>query len=196
MCADHPPFISDFQFALPPWIDAVVKGWPETVDDSEARMTLAIDLARRNIEHGGGPFGAVVFEAETHRWLAPGVNLVLDTRWPAGHAEVVALTLARQTLEIQGRPDTPLELVTSCEPCLMCMGATLWFGVDRLLIGARGEDAEAIGFDEGPKPAQWEAALSQRGITVQRDLCRDEAAALFTQYQAQSGVVYNRGRLS
>lgn len=39
----------------------------------------------------------------------------------------------------------------------MCFGAVPWFGVRHLVRGARGargEDAEAAGFDKGPKPAE------------------------------------------
>jgi hypothetical protein len=65
------------------------------------------------------------------------------------------------------------ELVTSCEPCSMCYGAIPWAGVRKVLCGARGGDAEAIGFDEGPKPKNWVTALKKRGIDVSRGLCRD-----------------------
>ena len=41
------------------------------------------------------------------------------------------------------------ELFTSCEPCAMCLGASLWSGVKRMVCGATKDDAQAIGFDEG-----------------------------------------------
>ena len=55
------------------------------------------------------------------------------------------------------------ELVTSCEPCSMCLGAITWSGIRGLACGARGSDAESIGFDEGPKPENWETALENTG---------------------------------
>ncbi|MCK7474293.1 MAG: hypothetical protein MZV49_13640 [Rhodopseudomonas palustris] len=43
--------------------------------------------------------------------------------------------------------------MTSSQPCLMCLGATLWSGVTRLTYGAAAADVTAIlGFDEGPLP--------------------------------------------
>ena len=41
------------------------------------------------------------------------------------------------------------EMVASTQPCAMCLGATPWSGIRRLVCGARDEDAEEIGFDEG-----------------------------------------------
>jgi tRNA(Arg) A34 adenosine deaminase TadA len=86
------------------------------------------------------------------------------------------------------------ELVSSTEPCAMCFGAVPWSGVRRLVCGARDEDARAIGFDEGPKMADWQQALQQRGITVVRDVLRSEAAGVLREYLASGGTIYNAGR--
>ncbi|MEQ1844317.1 MAG: nucleoside deaminase, partial [Nitrospira sp.] len=84
-----------------------------------------------------------------------------------------------------------LTLVTSCEPCAMCYGAILWSGVRNVVCAARGSDAAAIGFDEAPKPKNWVATLEDRGISVTRSLCRDEAIAVFQRYQQTGGRIYN-----
>ncbi|MCK5146572.1 nucleoside deaminase [bacterium] len=189
-------FCNDFQFSLPIWINKLLPSQDEAIPDPQERMSIAINLAQHNIIHKcGGPFGACVYNADTHKIIAPGINLVLSEQWPAGHAEIIALTLARQTLEREQQHGIPLELVTSCEPCMMCMGASLWFGVKRILIAARGEDAEAIGFDEGPKPADWANAFTQRGIEVEQDILRPRAIQLFHEYNKQAGKIYNAGEL-
>jgi tRNA(Arg) A34 adenosine deaminase TadA len=64
----------------------------------------------------------------------------------------------------------------------MCFGVIPWSGVRHLVCGARGEDAEAVGFDEGTKPAEWVRSLDERGITVERDVLRDEAASVLREY--------------
>jgi tRNA(Arg) A34 adenosine deaminase TadA len=84
----------------------------------------------------------------------------------------------------------PYELVASTEPCAMCFGATPWCGVRWLVCGAREEDARGIGFDEGPKVSDWVASLEQLGISVARDVCRDEAAVL-RYYAENGGIIYN-----
>ena len=124
-------------------------------------MRLAVSLARENVRRGtGGPFGAAVFEARTGRLVAAGVSLVVPARWSGAHAEIVALALAQRALgthDLGGPGMAPHELVTSVEPCAMCLGAVAWSGVRRLVCGAREAEARAIGFDEGPKPGRWAA---------------------------------------
>jgi len=180
--------------SLPEWM-ADVAGPDTTCASIEERMAFVVDLARRNVAHGtGGPFGAAVFERDTGRLVAPGVNRVVPLHNAAAHAEIVAITLAgvvRRSFDL-GAPDAPpTELVTSVEPCAMCYGAVPWSGVSRLVCGARADDARAVGFDEGDKPADWVAALERRGIVVVTDVSRPDAAVVLREYAASGGPIYN-----
>jgi tRNA(Arg) A34 adenosine deaminase TadA len=181
---------------LPDWVGETLtdRVYP-TVED---RMRLAVELSSLNVRHGtGGPFGAAIFERETGELLAPGVNLVVGSNCSVAHAEMVAIMVAQQTIgdfDLGGEDRPPYELVASTEPCAMCLGATPWSGVSRLVCGARDEDASAIGFDEGEKPAEWVPALERRGITVVRDVLREEAASVLREYAGEGGEVYNARR--
>ncbi|HST44222.1 MAG TPA: nucleoside deaminase, partial [Luteimonas sp.] len=85
----------------------------------------------------------------------------------------------------------PYTLATSAQPCCQCFGATVWAGIDRLLIGARASDVEALTeFDEGPLPADWVGELQRRGIEVRRDLERDGACAVLADYGRAGGRRY------
>jgi tRNA(Arg) A34 adenosine deaminase TadA len=110
---------------------------------------------------------------------------------------MVAIALAQKSVcryDLSDGNKLVYELVSSTEPCAMCFGSIHWSGVSRLVCGARDADARAIGFDEGPKMAEWQAALVQRGITVERDVLRNEAAAVLQDYLASGGAIYNAGR--
>ncbi len=180
---------------LPDWLKGLLdERRTRVLDNSEARMRFAVELARLNIEHHtGGPFGAAVFETASGKLLAAGVNLVEPAHCSIAHAEMVALALAQQTIGSfdLGADGRMCELVTSTEPCAMCLGAIPWSGVRRVMCGARGEDACAIGFDEGAKPADWIGELTRRGIDVQRDVLRSEAQAVLNHYAATGGTLYN-----
>ena len=181
------------EFSLPQWLPDFVRDWGGDLGSVEGRMDLAIALSRENVDRtGGGPFGALVYDLEARQLLGAGVNRVTAHNLSCAHAEVVAISLAQQL-----RSDWNLgaggtvELASSCEPCAMCFGAVPWSGIRRLVCGARKEDAEAAGFDEGDKPAGWRKSLAARGIEVICDVLRDEAAAVFDHYKANSGTIYN-----
>ncbi|HVG39005.1 MAG TPA: hypothetical protein VM870_06955, partial [Pyrinomonadaceae bacterium] len=78
-----------------------------------------------------------------------------------------------------------------CEPCAMCLGATLWSGVKRVVCGATREDARQLNFDEGPVFADSYSYLSERGIEIVRGVRRTEARAVLELYRLGSGTIYN-----
>jgi tRNA(Arg) A34 adenosine deaminase TadA len=179
-------------------MDAVLSDRDRTYPSVADRMALVIDLARRNVDADtGGPFGAGIFELQSGRLVAPGVNTVMPGNCSVAHAEITAIMVAQKimgTYDLGGEGVPPMELISSTEPCAMCLGAVVWSGVRRLTCGARDSDARQIGFDEGPKPNDWPTALEARGIAVIRDVARSDAVAVLKQYVNRGGVVYTPRR--
>src|SRR5215212_2613021 len=112
---------------LPDWVEDVLADSDRVCASAEERMRLAIQLARANVDHGaGGPFGAAIFDRETGELLAPGVNLVVASGCSVARAEMVTIMIAQQLIgdfDLGGEGQPPHELVTSVEPCAMCLGA-------------------------------------------------------------------------
>ena len=125
--------------------------------------------------------------------MAVGANLVVDSGVSIAHAQPVALSLAHAAVGSfdLGSGRASHELETSTEPGAMSLGAVCSSGVRYVACGARGEDAEAIGFDEGPKPSRWVRELERRGIAVTRDVRRDRAAEVLRNYRDCGGVSCN-----
>jgi len=181
-----------FMLTLPDWVGAFLAGEPKVFADLEHRMKLAITLSSLNVEHQtGGPFGAAIFDHSSGTLISAGVNLVVPGKCSLAHAEMVAIALAQKALDTHalGSRGT-YQRSTSCPPCAMCLGAIPWSGVKSLVCGARGEDAEAIGFDEGAKPVNWINELQKRGIETTCDILRPQAAAILSRYHAQGGTRY------
>ena len=180
---------------LPAWVEDLLAEEDRIYPTVEDRMRLAVELSRFNIQRRtGGPFGAAIFKRETGRLLAPGVNLVTSLDCSVFHAEMVAIMVAQRVvgdLDLGGPEHPPYELVASTQPCAMCLSATPSSGVRHLVCGARDEDAEEIGFEEGMKPADWVGSLEERGISVERDVLRDEAASVLREYTESGGELYN-----
>ena len=181
---------------LPGWADELERVGEVHVDPT-SRMALAVEASRRNVEMGtGGPFGAVLFGATTGRLLALGVNAVVRLRNPVLHAETMAVmrACARNetfTLAHGSGTDEPVDLYSSCEPCAMCLGALLWSGVRRVVFAARRDDAERLGFDEGPVFPETFAYLRRRGVFVEQGPLRSEARDVMARYHSAGGPIYN-----
>jgi len=186
-----PPLPTHLHLTLPDWVAPQVAAWPQAPDDP-ARMRLVLGLAREHVERDcGGPFAAAVF-AEG-RAVAVGVNRVLPEKNSLLHAEILAIMLAERHYASHdlGIPDLPrLELVCSCEPCAMCLGAILWSGLGRVVSGALREDAEQAGFDEGPVFPASHRYLEARGVELVHGVLREEAREVLALYRRRGGCLY------
>ena len=110
-------------------------------------MNEAIDLATESVRNGGGPFGALI--ARGGEIVAIGNNNVTSHLDPTAHGEVSAIRAACQKLgsfSLEG-----CVLVTSCEPCPMCLSSALWARVDRVVYAADRHDALALAPRSGPE---------------------------------------------
>src|SRR4051812_31006134 len=120
----------------PDWVGSVVD-WNRPYRSDADRMRLAIAVSRANVERGtGGPFGSAIFEMETGKVVAVGMNSVVRLNNCFLNGETFAFMMAQQVTRFFPLNSPPLprhELHTSCEPCAMCLGATLWSGVRRVV---------------------------------------------------------------
>jgi tRNA(Arg) A34 adenosine deaminase TadA len=178
----------------PDWVDSVVD-WERRFESDHDRMRLAIAVSRENVvRRTGGPFGAAIFERDSGRVVAVGMNSVVRLANCTLHGEMVAFMMAQRRLGsfTLNAPHLPAhELFTSCEPCAMCLGATLWSGVRRAVCGAAREDASRLKFEEGPVFPESYRYLEERGIVIEHNVLRDEARAVLELYRTTSGPIYN-----
>jgi len=175
--------------ALPSWLQQL-NTQPRRFSDEEEAMRWTIEASRRNVGDGGGPFAAAVLN-EDLELIALGVNRVVPDRASILHAEMFVLLLAQRRLASHDLAALGnFTLVTSCEPCAMCFGAIPFAGVRRVVCGATKDDAQAVGFDEGDRPSHWQDSLRRRGISVQTEVLRAEAAAVLEDYKRDGGRLY------
>jgi guanine deaminase len=146
----------------------------------EYLLRLAIAKAREGIASGQSPFGAII---------ARGVNVIAaahNTVWrdcdPTAHAEINAIRLAAaflKTIDLSG-----LTMLSTCEPCPMCLAAIHWSKIDRVVFGASIADADSAGFTELRIGAASLAQLGGSRLIVETGLCRDECSHLFEEWAA------------
>lgn len=185
-------FAPQIKIDLPGWIESFVDAEKQYSTDEE-KMSLAINLAGENVlQNTGGPFGAAIFDSGSGKLLSVGLNQVVRLNNSCLHAEVTAIMSAQaKTNSYSLSQPNGYELFSSCEPCCMCLGATLWSGVRRLVCAATKADASAIGFDEGPVYESSYQYLEERGISVTRGFLREKAIKVFDLYVEKGGVIYN-----
>jgi guanine deaminase len=128
-------------------------------------LDAVVSRATQNVSDGGGPFAALVVRGDDI--VAEGVNRVTRDFDPTAHAEVVAIRSACQA--VGDFTLTGCVLVSSCEPCPLCLAAALWARVDEIVYAADRHDAARGGFDDlafydlfdTPRD-QWSLPVGQR----------------------------------
>jgi tRNA(adenine34) deaminase len=114
---------------------------PMTQDRSdELFMEAALRAARRALEAGEVPVGAVVVSAG--KIIAEGWNRNLTGSDPTAHAEIVALREAGALVGSHRLEDCVL--FATIEPCAMCAGALVHARIKRLVYGADDPKAGAV----------------------------------------------------
>jgi guanine deaminase len=106
---------------------------------------LVSSLSAENVASGkGGPFASVVIRKG--ELIASACNDVLGSGDPTAHAEVLVIRKACKELDNFQLDDCIL--ISSCEPCPMCMGAIYWARPAAVYYLNSREDAAEIGFDD------------------------------------------------
>jgi tRNA(adenine34) deaminase len=110
----------------------------EAVVDESALMGEALAMSKEAVAAGDEPYGAVVV---SESGTVADRNRVVTANDPTAHSEVMAIrgaALAWGSGVLAGST-----MVTSFEPCPMCLGAILEAGITRLVIGTRRTVGEA-----------------------------------------------------
>jgi tRNA(Arg) A34 adenosine deaminase TadA len=104
-------------------------------DQTSRLMARALELAREALASGDHPYGSVIVGARAELGELGERNRVVSTTDPTAHSETMTVRAAARLWGLDGLAGSTL--VTSYEPCPMCLGAILEAGVARLVIGVR-----------------------------------------------------------
>ena len=130
--------------------------------DDQTYLQRAVELARRNVEQGGRPFGAVL--VRDGQVLAETVNQIHLDQDPTAHAELLAIRSASQQL---GPRLDGCVIYASGQPCPMCLGAMYLCGVSRAVFAAANELAEPFGLSTSALYAQLALPLNAQRLPVE-----------------------------
>ena len=111
--------------------------------DHEKYMHLAYEQALKGYQEGGCPIGGALVDNATGKILGQGHNGLVQEKNPIIHGEMAAMRAAGR---IRNRHDTTM--YTTLQPCFMCAGTIVQFGIPRVVIAdvANASSAETINF--------------------------------------------------
>ena len=110
--------------------------------DPYSLMQEALREAQLGLSEGEVPVGAVL-ATSTGKIIAQDHNRPISLIDPTAHAEILVMRKAGQALDNYRLTGTIL--VTTVEPCLMCMGADLHARIGTLAFGTKDPKAGAAG---------------------------------------------------
>ena len=125
-------------------------------------MRAALDQARAAGASGEVPVGAAIVKDGVV--IAAAHNAPRGTHDPTAHAEIMAIRAACRelgTFDLSGAT-----LYTSCEPCPMCLSASLWARLDAVWFAADRHDAAAGGFDDAEFYEYFATPEHERSLPV------------------------------
>ena len=98
--------------------------------DDERYLRQAFQLAAKGYDEGGCPIGGVLVENDTGQILGQGHNALVQESNPIIHGEMAAM---RNAGRMSNRHHTTM--YTTLQPCFMCAGTLVQFGIPRVVIG-------------------------------------------------------------
>lgn len=143
-------------------------------------MKQACDIARRGIQIGQSPFGAVIVQNE--QLVCEAHNTVWRDTDPTAHAEMNALRSASRRFGSVDLKDCTL--YSTCEPCPMCLSAIHWANLRRVVYGATIEDAARAGFRELFVPAKQMVEMGKSRLVVEEWTDKRECVSLFQKWKS------------
>jgi len=144
----------------------------------------AFRLAEQAIEDNtGGPFGAVI--VRNNQIIGRGMNTVLRDHDPTAHAEINAIRDAAR--RIANHDLGRCFLVTTSEPCPMCLMAAAWSGLQKIYYAAPHSLADRYGF----RDQKLAELVSGRPIeTIEVAEFGLQAEQVFEDWKKQGGRTY------
>ncbi|PWM38183.1 MAG: nucleoside deaminase [Clostridiales bacterium] len=141
-------------------------------------MREAIRLSKLAVEHGNEPFGAVLVKDGNIMFSSE--NQIYTKHDPTFHAEAGLIReFCTQTAITDLHEYT---LYSSCEPCFMCSGATVWEKLGRLVYGASNTELEGILGKKGCNCSKLVFDNSFWQPQVTEGVLREESLAVLQEY--------------
>jgi guanine deaminase len=147
--------------------------------DDEKFLKQAIDKSKESVAAGGFPVGVVIIK--NNEIIASAISNGKQLKDPTAHGEVTAIREACQKL---GKRDIPeVTLYSSLEPCLMCLAASSWASIPRIIYACSRGRVSKQHFEGTHDLQQINAALRKPISLVHGVELEDEALKVIADWE-------------
>lgn len=101
--------------------------------DDVGFLKAAVEQARKSVDKGGFPAGAIV--VKDRKIIARGISVGFKNNDPTGHAETAAIRQACHKLKSSNLEGATL--YESLECCTMCFSVAYWAGISKIVYACR-----------------------------------------------------------
>ena len=141
-----------------------------------ANLGKCICLAEQSLAAGGFPVGAIIFNANTV--ISSGLSCTEATNDVTAHAEIQAIRSA-------GKRAFGGILYSSLEPCMMCLAASSWAGIRRVIFACSRSAVDPAYFETSSSSAEIAQLLKSRMEIIAETSREKEVVNLILRWQAQ-----------
>lgn len=142
---------------------------------SKEAMKLALQKGKEAQLADNGPFGAAILKKG--KLIVATRNTSSEDTDPTAHAEVNAIREACKKLNT-----TDLSgciLYTSCHPCPMCLSASKWANIEKIVYSLTNDDTKSLGFEDWYHYEEMSRSPSERDLPFDQ-LMNEEGKEMLT----------------
>lgn len=141
-------------------------------------LQRAIEKAKESVAQGGFPAGAVVVKGG--EIIGEGVSIGNKLNDPTSHGEMDAIRAACKNLQTSDLSGSVL--YASMQPCLMCLGASMWSAIPKIVFALPKDKVSAEYYGGHYTPSAINAELIRPLELVHFAELEDESSAIVREW--------------
>lgn len=142
-------------------------------------LQQAIEQAKKSVAEGGFPAGAVI--VKNGEVIGEGASVGNKLNDPTSHGEMAAIRAACKNLSTTDLSGSVL--YASMQPCLMCLGASMWSAIPKIVFACPKEKVSAEYYGGHYQPSAINAELTRPIKLVHFAELEDDSLAIVREWE-------------
>jgi guanine deaminase len=151
----------------------------------EQFLKRAIERAKESVAQGGFPAGAIV--VRNGKIIGEGISIGNKLHDPTSHGEMAALRAACKNLKTSDLSGSIL--YASMQPCLMCLGATMWSAITKIVFACPKEKVSSEYYGGQYQLSKINAELTHPIELAHFATLEKESLAVVREWERSSGLI-------